>query len=159
MKKYFLLPHRFNAIGWVLIGVALLVTMLDCADALPAFSSKVFSVVPDFSFGNKGFIVTNDSWYDEIEMVAGYLGLYFVAMSALKEEDELTLLLRLRSLMWAFTANALLFIAFELLFYGFPWLYVMMYQGMLIFVLFILRFHWEIHKMRAETHNEKEEWR
>ena len=80
-------------------------------------------------------------------------------MSALKEEDELTLLLRLRSLMWAFTANALLFIAFELLFYGFPWLYVMMYQGMLIFLLFILRFHWEIHKMRAETHNEKEEWR
>ena len=108
MKKYFLLPHRFNAIGWVLIGVALLVTILDFADALPAFSSKVFSVVPDFSFGNEGFIVTNDSWYDEIEMVAGYLGLYFVAMSALKEEDELTLLLRLRSLMWAFTANAAL---------------------------------------------------
>ena len=159
MKKYFLLPHRFNAIGWVLIGVALLVTILDCADALPAFSSKVFTVAPDFSFGNKGFIVTNDSWYDEIEMVAGYLGLYFVAMSALKEEDELTLLLRLRSLMWAFTANALLFIAFELLFYGFPLLYVMMYQGMQIFLLFILRFHWEIHKMRAETHNEKEEWR
>ncbi len=160
MKKYFLLPHRFYAIGWVLFGFALLVTILDLStDVLPSFSSKVFSLIPDFVCGGTDFIVTNDSWYDEIEMVSGFLGLYFVAMSSLKEEDELTLLLRLRSLMWAFTVNTILFIALVLFVYGFIWIYIMLYQGILIFLLFILRFHWEIHKMRVSANQTKEDER
>ena len=89
----------------------------------------------------------------------GFLGLYFVAMSSLKEEDELTLLLRLRSLMWAFTVNTILFIALVLFVYGFIWIYIMLYQGILIFLLFILRFHWEIHKMRVSANQTKEDQR
>lgn len=153
MKKYFLLPHCFYAIGWVLVGVALLVSILDFSDVLPTFSSKVISVIPGRIFGT-GFIMSNDSWYDEIEMITGFLGLYFIAMSALRKEDEMTLLLRLRSLMWAFTANTILFVALDLLVYGYSWVYILIYQGMFIFLLFILRFHWELRKMKISISKE-----
>lgn len=165
MKKYFLLPHRFYAIGWVLVGVALLVGLLDFWGVLPILSSKMFSLFPDYHiWGNgadinvecSGIITTNDSWYDEIEMISAYVGLYFVSMSALKEEDEMPLLLRLRSLMWAFTVSTVFFITLVLV-YGMYWIYILVCQEMFIFLLFILRFHWELYKMKITTSRNKEE--
>ena len=69
---------------------------------LPSLSSKVFTLFPDYQvWGNGtdngikslGLFTTSDSWYDGIEMISAHLGLYSVSMSALNEEDEMTLLL------------------------------------------------------------------
>lgn len=69
---------------------------------LPSLSSKVFTLFPDYQvWGNGtdngikslGLFTTSDSWYDGIEMISAYLGLYSVSMSALNEEYEMTLLL------------------------------------------------------------------
>lgn len=153
MRKYFLLPHRFLAIGWGLLVLGAVLNALEWAGLLPAIGGgTVFTLIPN----DGSFLTVNDSWTDEVEVTAGYLGLYFIAMSALREEDELTLLLRLRSLMWSFTVSAVLFVALDLLVYGFNWLYVVLYQGLFIFVLFILRFHWELRKMRREGQTDGE---
>lgn len=154
MKKYFLLPHRFVAIGWVLLAVAIMINVLDWNGLLPNWGTcQVLTLIPD---GGK-FVTTNDSWSDEIAMVSAYLGLYFIAMSALREEDELTLLLRLRALMWSFTVNTVFFVALALLVYGWNAMFIFIYQGLFIFVLFILRFHWELRRMRHETQQNGED--
>lgn len=50
--------------------------------------------------------------------------------------------------MLAFTVNTVLFFALELLVYGIYWVYILGCQGLFVFLLFILRLHWELHKMK-----------
>lgn len=155
MRKYYLLPHRYERIGWVMFLVSVLIIIAAYfLDVLPPMGdTTVFTLLP--SYGRlHGFLTQNDSWWDEIGFVMLYVSLYFISMSSLKKEDEMTLSIRLRSLVWALTTTTILLVVVELFVYGFGFLYVMMFQGIFIFLVYILRFKYMIYKMKKENNEE-----
>ena len=89
-KKLYLLPHRFQLIGWILVGVSLV-----------------------FAIGSLLFIKGqgNRETYAGMGIIISFIGLFLAGLSREKQEDEFTLFLRTRS---ALTAVAFMF-AFRIL--------------------------------------------
>jgi len=167
MKKYLLLPHGFERIGWAMLIVSLVLMVAEMQEWLPNFHGHAFSLIPDTSswtstdglgnvekVGGMRFWVTNDSWWDEIYNTMLYCSLYFIGMARVRQEDELTLMLRLKSLLWAFMVNTGLLVVATLIIYGWGYIYVLIYQPVVIFVLFIGRFKYELYQLRRASHEE-----
>ena len=89
-KKLYLLPHRFQLIGWILVGISLV-----------------------FAIGSLLFIKgqSDRETYAGLGVVFSFIGLLLAGLSREKQEDEFTVLLRTRS---ALTAVAFMF-AFRIL--------------------------------------------
>ena len=84
-KKLYLLPHRCQLIGWILVGVSLV-----------------------FTIGSLLFIKGNDlrETYAGMGIIFSFVGLFLAGLSREKQEDEFTVFLRTRS---ALTAVAFMF--------------------------------------------------
>ena len=89
-KKLYLLPHRFQLIGWILVGISLV-----------------------FAIGSLLFIKgqSDRETYAGLGVVFSFIGLFMAGLSREKQEDEFTVFLRTRS---ALTAVAFMF-AFRIL--------------------------------------------
>ena len=89
-KKLYLLPHRFQRIGWILVGVSLV-----------------------FAIGSLLFIKGQGDreTYAGMGIIISFIGLFLAGLSREKQEDEFTVFLRTRS---ALTAVAFMF-AFRIL--------------------------------------------
>ena len=89
-KKLYLLPHRFQRIGWILVGVSLV-----------------------FAIGSLLFIKGQGDreTYAGMGIIISFIGLFLAGLSPEKQEDEFTVFLRTRS---ALTAVAFMF-AFRIL--------------------------------------------
>ena len=131
MKFEYLFPEVYKKIGWVMF--------------------VVFSVL----YVENSFIQQNDGWEDEICMVGFVLSLLFISFARLKEEDEYTINLRMKSMAWAFKVYGVIVIIATLTIYGLGWYYVMLVFVYLAFLLFIGKFYYELHKFRKEAINEE----
>ena len=89
-KKLYLLPHRCQLIGWILVGVSLV-----------------------FAIGSLLFIKGQDDreTYAGLGIIISFIGLFLAGLSRERQEDEFTVFLRTRS---ALTAVAFMF-AFRIL--------------------------------------------
>ena len=89
-KKLYLLPHRCQLIGWILVGVSLV-----------------------FAIGSMLFIKGHDlqETYAGMGIIFSFIGLFLAGLSRERQEDEFTVFLRTRS---ALTAVAFMF-AFRIL--------------------------------------------
>ena len=89
-KKLYLLPHRFQLIGWILVGISLV-----------------------FAIGSLLFIKgqSDRETYAGLGVVFSFIGLFMAGLSRETQEDEFTVFLRTRS---ALTAVAFMF-AFRIL--------------------------------------------
>ena len=89
-KKLYLLPHRCQLIGWILVGISLV-----------------------FAIGSLLFIKgqSDRETYAGLGVVFSFIGLFMAGLSREKQEDEFTVFLRTRS---ALTAVAFMF-AFRIL--------------------------------------------
>ena len=89
-KKLYLLPHRCQLIGWILVGVSLV-----------------------FAIGSMLFIKgqSNRETYAGMGIIFSFIGLFLAGLSRERQEDEFTVFLRTRS---ALTAVAFMF-AFRIL--------------------------------------------
>ena len=89
-KKLYLLPHRCQLIGWILVGISLV-----------------------FAIGSLLFIKgqSNRETYAGLGVVFSFIGLFMAGLSREKQEDEFIVFLRTRS---ALTAVAFMF-AFRIL--------------------------------------------
>ena len=89
-KKLYLLPHRFQRSGWILVGVSLV-----------------------FAIGSLLFIKGQGDreTYAGMGIIISFIGLFLAGLSREKQEDEFTVFLRTRS---ALTAVAFMF-AFRIL--------------------------------------------
>ena len=79
-------------------------------------------------------------------MVGLVLSLLFISFARLKEEDEYTINLRMKSMAWAFKVYGVIVIIATLTIYGLGWYYVMLVFVYLAFLLFIGKFYYELHK-------------
>lgn len=153
MNYNYLFPPVFKKIGWVLFVIFAVLNVLwmtgDIEGLLPA--CKVFSIWPD----EGKFIMTNDDWTDEICIVGMILSLLFITFARLKQEDEYTINLRMKSMAWAFKVFGIVVIVATLTIYGMIWFIVMLILVYLIFFLFIGKFYYELHQFRKEAQNEE----
>ena len=166
MKTNYLFPEKCKTIGWILILFGLVTAILSNEDMLPNLGpTKAISLIPSektsFEEGEKvektlSFITQNDDWADEIANVAIMVGFILVSFTRLKEEDEYTINLRLKTFSWAVKVYGILFILTQLTVYGTGYLLPLLYFHWLIFPLFIGKFYYEIWKFRKEVVSDEE---
>ena len=156
MKFNYLFPEVYKKIGWSMFVVFAVLNVLWMTDTIGAwFPCKVISIVPSSTFGDSSFVVQNNGWEDEICMVGMILSLLFISFARLKDEDEYTINLRMKSMAWAFKVFGIVVIVATLTIYGMIWFIVMLILVYLIFFLFIGKFYYELHKFRKEAQNEE----
>jgi len=144
MRFKLLMPHRFKAVGWLILVPALAVGFYLTirgyeADWLPArvfafWSDEIFEESAFFSFIEADITLT-------LVGVAALVGGLLVGFSREKVEDEYIASLRLSSLLWAVWVNYLLLLVAFLFVWGIPFFNVMVYNMFTMLFLFIARFH------------------
>ncbi|MGZ3882594.1 MAG: hypothetical protein ACXVPQ_01705 [Bacteroidia bacterium] len=152
MKTRFLFPHRFKKAGWVMLALGLALLIADgLSDGLP-FLRKVPVIAlynsPDFAEeGQGGFfkLITDDVNFELCTLFL-VLGSLLVAFSRTRHEDEFISKLREESLVWATYAQYILLAVSIVCLYGTVFLDVMVYNLFSMLWIFIVKFHYEIHK-------------
>ena len=158
MKLNYLFPNKYKKIGWLIfipsaiIGLATLIFEFEPNSLdfnMPAiFINKLF--------GDKHFIgIVNNNVLNEILGVLIILSSLLVAFSKEESEDEYISKIRLESLVWAVYFNyAILLISFVLIF-DLAFLWVMIFNMFTILLFFIIRFNWQISKLKKIVHYEE----
>jgi len=163
MKKDHLFPHHFKWIGWCLfVPFALLFFVgqgcfgiID--DDFISFPTLMITEGKlDFSNGTdeaRGLMaeIQREGMFDEICIVTMSLGLLFVAFSRERDEDEYVEHLRLHSFVWAIKVNTALLILGTWFFFGGLYLWFVLFWMVSLFLIYIAKFQWELHKMRKEA--------
>lgn len=163
MKKTYLLPNCFKTVGRVLVGLCALWLALGAFTPLDLnFEYRTLSLFGAFEFGNveseaasPWFCTTSTSFGLTIFPVLLFVGLIFIAFSRNKIEDELIGRIREQSFVWAMLVGTLVVVAATLLLYGFAYLYFTFYDAHLFLVLFLLKFDYEIYKLKKSVGDDK----
>lgn len=168
MKKNYFFAPVFKKIGWAMFVPSVILTCMGICD-VDCFSNfcscDVFTIIPmsgdDICAAKSAagseltFLAYNDTWMDEITWVLSMLSVLFIGFASEKEEDECTLEIRMKSLMWAVKVYACFFIAGVLLIYGSSFMVFISIQHFALFLLFIAKFYFELYKFRKEVGNEE----
>lgn len=154
MKTRYLLPHKFKRIGWWILAPSLIAMILILYFNLN-FPFLDYQVNGKVSF-DKGFLfnIELNNFTDEVFSLLLICGLFMVAFSKERIEDERIRQLRLESLLWAILINTI-FLAFSIIFfYNDLFIWVMTYNIAIPLVLFIIRFnavmYFERRKLKKE---------
>ena len=153
MKLNFLFPNKFKKIGWfILIPSAIIGFLTIVYEYEPSFLD--FNVpaifVNEISLSNDKqlFGIVNNNFLNEILGILIIISSLFVAFSKEKLEDEYISKIRLESLVWAIYVNyGILLFAF-LFIYDFSFLWVMIFNMFTVLLFFIIRFNWQISKLK-----------
>ena len=162
MKSNYLFPTMCKKIGWVLfvpfaiIGIIFLVN----SSLLPEVKWNPIVLYTGSQLTDHGqilgefFKTINDDMKEEIIVWGLAIALSLIAFSREKDEDELVEHLRAKSLVWSLKANVVLLIIATLILYSeyyltFAWIYMFS-----VFLLFIIRFEFELYRFRHSSHEE-----
>ena len=166
MKTNYLFPEKCKTIGWKLILFGLVAAILYNEEILPTLGpTKAITLIPSEKMSYEEgenvektitFVTQNDDWTDEIANVALMMGFILVSFTRLKEEDEYTINLRMKTFSWAVKVYGILFILMQLTVYGTGYLIPLLYFHWIIFPLFIGKFYYEIWKFRKEVVSDEE---
>lgn len=158
MKLNYLFPNKYKKIGWfILIPSSIIGLITLILEFEPnSLDFNVPAIFIDKLFGDKHFIgVTNNNILNEILGVLIILSSLLVAFSKEVLEDEYISKIRLESLVWAVYFNyAILLMSFVFIF-DFSFLWVMIFNMFTILLFFIIRFNWQISKLKKATRYEK----
>ncbi|MDR3329202.1 MAG: hypothetical protein LBS63_03715 [Prevotellaceae bacterium] len=154
MKTSYLFPHVCKRVGWVLLAPLSLLWVWTLAMhfKLPALTVSVLSLLPH-SLLNRSFRlweITTESVTDELVAILSVVALALVAFSKEKHEDEYIAKIRLESLMWATYISYAILIFCILFFYGFTFLYALIFNMFIILLVFIIRFNVALYRARRQ---------
>ncbi|MDN3203554.1 hypothetical protein [Algoriphagus sediminis] len=143
MLTSFLLPHRFQIIGWCLL---IPTVILLIANGYYDFEIPWLEIQ---GVREGGFLVDEDeNFTNELAILGVFLTLFLIAFSKEKEEDEYIQKLRLESLLIAFYAYSAFLVLGTLIFYGEVYLEFLVLNLFLIQIIFIARFRWVMYKQK-----------
>lgn len=157
MKKDYLFPHVCKWIGWAMF--------------VPFFLLAVYSLAADLEIDNwvkLPWLCIGQAWFsngpgigidrvglgDEIVGVVLTVSLLFIGFAREKEEDEYTIALRFKSMAWSMKVDAVVLIVALLFTYGLVFFYFWYAYLILIFLLYVSRFYYELHKFRRSSDEE-----
>ena len=158
MKLNYLFPNKYKKIGWlILIPSVIIGSITLILEFEPNYLDfNVPAIFIDEFFGDKHFIgIVNNNVLNEILGTLIILSSLLVAFSKEKSEDEYISKIRLESLVWAVYLNyAILLISFLFIF-DLSFLWVMIFNMFTILLFFIIRFNWQISKLKKSAHYEE----
>lgn len=125
--KVFLFPHTFRPIGWIVLVPTLILGILLMAGAL-----SVDGIVET---------ILNDT-----AIIGIALGSIFITCSRERIEDEMTSTIRLKALLTSLYTYVVFLIIWTLAVNGMAYLYVMSASLVMLPVIFVVRFRYEMHK-------------
>lgn len=146
MKK-FLLPHRFQIIGFVLTVGGLVISLLRFGIGIKPwfFNVNVFAIYSSY-FDTMYFTVINNNISEEISGITLLTGLLLLALSREKKEQEHYAYLRLRAFLVAiYCTTALLLLTF-LFVYGVAFFYALTLHAFLPLIIYSLTFRYYLVK-------------
>ncbi|MDR3060658.1 MAG: hypothetical protein LBU57_00930 [Dysgonamonadaceae bacterium] len=166
MKTNYLFPNKCKRIGWILMGISLILLVMalvapDGLDSYKFFDCKVISLFPEKFLSSRGtenslWSVTKNNIGDELFAVFFILASIFIGFSKQKIEDEYVAKIRMESLMWATYICYGLLILCIVFIYGFSFLDVMIIHLFALLIIFLVRFHFVLYKSKQlEKENER----
>jgi hypothetical protein len=160
MKTRFLLPNRCKLIGWILLipSAVLGYFVIFSEFELKFLEMKVFTI---YSSGPAPWDPGGKPGFESHNLTATIAGILFltgalmVAFAREKNEDEFISRKRLESLLWAAIINYTILMFCFLFFYGFGFMYVMIFNMFTILILFIIRFNYVLYRSSNPLKHEK----
>lgn len=157
MKMNFLFPSRYKKIGWVLLIPAAIFGLFTLIYEIePSFLNfTIPTLFYERIFGESQLLDRiHDNILNEILGLLVIVASLLVAFSKEKAEDEYISKIRLESLVWAVYLNyGILFIAFIFVF-GISFLWIMIFNMYTILWFFIIRFNWQLSKLKNSANEE-----
>jgi hypothetical protein len=158
MKANYLFPNKYKKIGWLIfIPTAIIGLITLILEYEPDFLDfKVPAIFIDEIFGNKYLIgMVENNILNEVLGVLVIISSLLVAFSKEKSEDEYISKIRLESLVWAVYVNyGILLISFIFIF-DLSFLWVMIFNIFTVLLFFIIRFNWQISKLKKSASYEE----
>jgi hypothetical protein len=158
MKLNYLFPSTYKKIGWliflptIIIGLTTIILKFEPN----CLTFNVPAVFIDELFGDKHFIgMVNNNILNEILGVLMILSSLLVAFSKEESEDEYISKIRLESLVWAVFLNYAILLLSFLFIFDLSFLWVMIFNMFTILLFFIIRFNWQISKLKKSTRYEE----
>jgi len=159
MNLNFLFPNKFKRIGWftlipsAIIGLSTLI--YEYEPSFLDFNVPAIFVDELFSVNKKTFRMVTNNILNEILGVLIIISTFFVAFSKEKSEDEYISKIRFDSLAWAVYFNYAILILTVLFIYDFAFLWVMVFNMFTVLLFFIVRFNWQISKLKKSASYEE----
>lgn len=160
MKVNFLFPSKFKKIGWfVLIPSSIIGLVTHINQDEPSFLDfnvpAIFINDITLSFSNRLFGMENNNILNEILGILIIISSLLVAFSREKLEDEYISKIRLESLVWAVYVNYGILLFSFLFIYDISFFWVMIFNMFTVLIFFIIRFHWQIFKLKKSAYYEE----
>lgn len=154
MKSNYLFPNKYKKWGWLFLIPS---TIIGFIVLRLEYTPKVLDVtvpaifVDEFFGENKLMGMVKNNIIDEILGVLVLISAILVAFSKEKIEDELISKIRLESLVWATYVNYGVLLLTILFVYSFSFMWVLIFNMYTILFFFIVRFYWQIFKLKKTT--------
>ncbi|MDR9409290.1 MAG: hypothetical protein RI573_10640 [Balneolaceae bacterium] len=129
-----LLPFRFRLAGYIMILCSFGAAYLYFWGGRPAlFEVPVFAILTSYA-ETRWFVLAQTNALDEIAVVFAVLGLLFILFSREKEENEETLILRIKSLFLSVYLTSAFIILFYITVFGWP-VFILISLSFILFLL------------------------
>jgi hypothetical protein len=163
VKTKFLFPNKFIKIGWILIGLSVVIVLLNTLYP----KNELLTHLPVFCIYDSGVPLLNPSHHNpimeikfddinfEVISILFILGCLFIGFSSLKLEDEFTMKLRLESLLWSMYLNFLIFMLSIIFIYGIVFIWIPFFSLLAFLIIYIIRFYYVLYKSIKIGTNEK----
>lgn len=157
MKLNYLFAHRFKKIGlFIMIPSLLLGLFVFITDYEPEFLDiHVFGLFEKNEAGTTQIVASlEDNILNELCGVLVIISSMLVAFSKEESEDEYISKIRLESLVWAVYFNATVLLVSFLFVFGIMFYSVMVFNIFTTLLFFIIRFNWQLSRLRNSLNNE-----
>ena len=153
MHQQLLLPNKFKKAGWIILLTGLIAAIIVLAGSYEPsiFNVTVFSIFNEDADNGFSTLMKNNIT-DEILTGLIIIGGLLVGFSKEKEEDELIVMVRMNSLLWAVFINSVILLVASLFIYELSFVRVMMYNMFTVLLLFIGIFNFILYtKIKRKT--------
>lgn len=155
MKLTYLFPNKCKKIGWAILLPSVVLGLFTAfSDFEPSFLDFNFNTFLHGKF-NEDFNIFSRHANNLLNEILGILiifGALLVAFSKEKIEDEFISKIRLESLVWGVYLNYAILLIAIIFIYDLAFIWVMIFNMFTILLFFIMRFHWQIYKLRNSSH-------
>jgi hypothetical protein len=158
MTTKYLFPYKYKKIGWlILVPSAILGLVSLLVSYEPSFLNfNVPAIFINELFGDMKLVgMDNNNISNDIVGLLIIICSLLVAFSKEKSEDEYISKIRLESLVWAVYVNYGILLLSFLIIYDSSFLWVMMFNMFTILIFFIIRFNWQISRLKKLANYEE----
>ena len=156
MLHSLLFPYRARYVGWLIFIPAAVLGIITMANDSFQFDFLTFSFpralfLTKPEFGTEGPQLQEANFTNELAALGIIVGLFLVAFSRERVEDEMIGRMRLEALQWSVIVNYLILTVLILVSHGFGFLYILAHNMFTLLLVFIARMRWLMYRNARQT--------